>query len=64
MLQLWLKNAKLNIKLNTEVLSNNQIILSPTQVDYISVKENKRLLFKSSESDTGQRQWTARRVNP
>ncbi|KAK7381978.1 hypothetical protein VNO80_00577 [Phaseolus coccineus] len=40
------------------------LILEPNQVDYLNLKSNQRLTFKSSVSAAAKNSWTVERVNP
>uniref|UniRef100_A0A0R0FKB1 pyridoxal 5'-phosphate synthase n=1 Tax=Glycine max TaxID=3847 RepID=A0A0R0FKB1_SOYBN len=40
------------------------LILEPNQVDYLNLKSNQRLTFKSSVSDAAKKSWIVERVNP
>ncbi|XP_014524142.1 pyridoxine/pyridoxamine 5'-phosphate oxidase 2 [Vigna radiata var. radiata] len=40
------------------------LILEPHQVDYLNLKSNQRLTFKSSVSAAAEKSWTVERVNP
>ncbi|XP_027335481.1 pyridoxine/pyridoxamine 5'-phosphate oxidase 2 isoform X2 [Abrus precatorius] len=40
------------------------LILEPNQVDYLNLKSNQRLTFKSSVSDAANKNWVVERVNP
>ncbi|KAK7389787.1 hypothetical protein VNO78_25081 [Psophocarpus tetragonolobus] len=40
------------------------LILEPNQVDYLNLKSNKRLTFKSSVSAASKKNWIVERVNP
>ncbi|KAF7843993.1 pyridoxine/pyridoxamine 5'-phosphate oxidase 2 [Senna tora] len=40
------------------------LVLDPDQVDYLNLKSNQRLIFKSSVSATAEKRWTVERVNP
>ncbi|KAK7275390.1 hypothetical protein RIF29_16506 [Crotalaria pallida] len=40
------------------------LILEPNQVDYLNLKSNQRLTFKSSVSATAEKSWIVERVNP
>lgn len=40
------------------------LILEPNQVDYLNLKSNQRLTFKSSESAAAKKSWIVEMVNP
>ncbi|XP_028767593.1 pyridoxine/pyridoxamine 5'-phosphate oxidase 2 isoform X2 [Neltuma alba] len=40
------------------------LILDPDQVDYLNLKSNLRLTYKSSVSATAEKSWSVERVNP
>lgn len=39
------------------------MLLNSIQVDYVSLRDNKRLVLKSSEQGS-QRKWTSENINP
>ncbi|XP_077246427.1 pyridoxamine 5'-phosphate oxidase family protein [Tasmannia lanceolata] len=40
------------------------LVLDPEQVDYLNLKSNKRLMFKSKQSGDGEQSWVSEEINP
>ncbi|CAI9101099.1 OLC1v1038349C1 [Oldenlandia corymbosa var. corymbosa] len=40
------------------------LVLDPDQVDYLNLKKNERMLFRSTSSSNGEKSWTSDKINP